>query len=135
MKNTTTVVMLLFCSILASAEEPSLYKATVEDAPSKDGKPVIFTFKEIERTPTSSIVELSTLVGGSVSGPMLMVKCTCGLARARGEKFFTAVPLSRDPIRLMVTFPKTGPAPNQFGPLKPGEAAVFSVAQCDLLKF
>jgi hypothetical protein len=135
MKITTTAIVMLLCSFSASAEEPSLYQTTVEDAPSKEGKPVTFTFKEIERTPTTSTVELSALVGGSVSGPMLMVKCMCGLTRARGEQFFTAVPLSRDPIRMKVTFPKTGPAPDQFGPLKPGEPAVFSIAQCDLLKF
>jgi hypothetical protein len=134
MKITITTVALLLCCLTASAEESKLYKVTVEDAPAKDGTPATFTFKEVERTPTKSVVELSTLVGGSVSGPMLIVKCMCGLTRARGEQFFASKPLSMNPIRFEVTFPKSGPPAGDVRNLKPSEI-VFSVSQCDLLKF
>jgi len=146
MKITVIAIALTLCSVVAAAQEPSLYQFTVEDVPTGNGKQTV-TFKEIERTPTTSIVELSALAGGSVSGPMLIVRCMCGLARARGEQFFSLPApeagaraprtVSLNPVRMEVTFPKSGPAstPADVRDPKPGEPIVFSMAQCDLLKF
>ena len=142
MKITVMAVALTLCSIVAAAQDPSLYQLTVEvdDVRTRGGKQTV-TFKEIERTPTKSMVELSALAGGSVSGPMLIVRCICGLTRARGEQFFTSRPVSSNPFRMEVTFPKSGPSladvsdPNYARTVKPGEPIVFSMAQCDLMKF
>ena len=138
MKLTVTAIVLTLCSVVAAAQEPSLYQVTVEVEDVRTGKQAI-TFKEIERTPTTSMVELSALVGGSVSGPMLIVRFMCGLTRTRGEQFFTSRPVSSNPVRMEVTFPKSGPAPADLADyikaLKPGEPIVFSMAQCDLMKF
>ena len=129
------VIAFLMFSIAVGAEETSLYSITVDDAPTKDGKQAAFTFIEIERTPTKSVVEPSALVGGSVSGPMLIMKCMCGLTRARGERFFTSKPLSFNPIRMEVTFPKSGPEPTVSRDMKRDDSNIFSLAQCDLLQF
>ena len=145
MKITVISIALTLCSVVAAAQEPSLFQLTVEDVPTGNGTQTL-TFKEIERTPTTSIVELSALAGGSVSGPMLIVRCMCGLTRARGEQFFTSRMVSSNPVRMEVTFPKSGPAtadvsdpkPGRarvIGPEEGGEPIVFSMAQCDLLKF
>ena len=140
MKITVIAIALTLCFVVAAAQEPSLYQLTVEDVPTGNGKQTV-TFKEIERTPTTSIVELSALAGGSVSGPLLIVRYMCGLTRARGEQFFTSRTVSFNPVRMEVTFPKSGPAPadvrdpNYARTLKPGEPIVFTMAQCDLLKF
>jgi hypothetical protein len=144
MKFTATALALMLCTAMAAAQEPSLFQLSLETA-SRDGKPVTVTFKEIARTPTSSTVEFSEIAGGSVSGPMLMMKCICGLTRARGEQFFSlppeppastrAKPVSGSPVRMEVTFPTSGPAVADPRQLKPGEPIVFSMTQCDLLKF
>lgn len=133
MKITTVGAALLLCCAIAGAEESGLYQLTINNVPTKDGKQIAITFKEIERTPTKSVVELSALAGGSVSGPMLMVRCMCGLTRARGEQFFSSKYLSMKPIRMEVTFPKSAP-PGDMRDLKPSEV-VISLAQCDLIKF
>ena len=133
MKLTSTALALVLCSAMVAAQEPSLFQVSVEVE--SNGKPITVTFKETERTPTTSIVELSALAGGSVSGPMLIMKCMCGLTRARGEQFFTSKSISLNPVRMEVTFPKSGPALADVRELKPGEPIVFSMAQCDLMKF
>jgi hypothetical protein len=120
---------------VGAAEESNLYEASVSDVATSGGEKVAVTFKEIERSPLKSVVELSALAGGSVSGPMLIVKFMCGLTRARGEQFFASRLISRSPMRFEVTFPKTGPTPSFTRDSKPPDSNVFSLAQCDLLKF
>lgn len=131
----TLASWILLAAATGMAATPELFTLTVQDAPVENGKVLTATFREIERKPDASIVEIQWKSGGSVSSSMFVMRGMCGVARARGEQFFTSRPVPESPGRMEVTFPRTGPAPDRFGPLMPGEATVFSMAQCDLLKF
>jgi hypothetical protein len=92
-----------------------LFSLEIKDAPVENGKAMTWTFHEIERRPASSIVEVVTETGGSISGFTFLIRGMCGVAKARGEQFFTAKELSRSPVRVEVLFQKTAPDPASFG--------------------
>jgi hypothetical protein len=112
-----------------------LYALEMNDALADDGRVVTRTFREVERRPTSSIVDLVTEAGSSVSSFTFVLRGMCGVARARGEQYFTGRTLSRSPIRMEITFQKSAPDPASFGRLEPepGKEKVFSMAECDVL--
>jgi hypothetical protein len=79
------------------------------------------------------VVHITFVSGGSVSASMFVLRGMCGLAKARGEQYFRSNPLSKSPMKLQVIFQKTVTA-EALRPAKPADK-VFSVAECDLLKF
>ena len=116
------------------AAAPELFSLEIKDAPVENGKAMTWTFHEIERRPTSSIIEVVTETGASISGFTFLIRGMCGMAKARGEQFFTAKELSRSPVRIEVLFQKTAPDPASLGRLDPGEQKVFSMAECDMVE-
>jgi hypothetical protein len=121
---------------LCWAATPELYVLEMKDARADDGSVVTRTFREVERRSTSSIVDLVTETGSSVSSFAFVLRGMCGVARARGEQYFTGRTLSRSPIRMEIIFQNTAPDPASFGRLEsePGKEKVFSMAECDLLE-
>lgn len=116
------------------AGAPVLFSLEIKDAPVENGKAMTWTFREIERRPTSSVVEVVTETGGSISGFTFLIRGMCGVTKARGEQFFTAGEISGSPMRIEVIFQKTAPDPASFGRLDPGWQKVFSMAECDLVE-
>ncbi len=114
------------------AATPDLYTLEVRNAVADNGDIVTRTFHEIERRPTSSIAEVVTDAGSSISGFEFLLRGVCGVAKARGERYFTFRPISRSPMRMEIIFLKSAPDPRSFGRLEPGKEAL-TTAECDLI--
>jgi hypothetical protein len=121
---------------LCWAATPELYVLEMKNTLAENGSVVTRTFREVERRPTSSVVDVVTETGNSVSSFTFVLRGMCGVTRARGEQYFTSKTLSGSPMRIEIVFQKSAPDPASFGRLEPepGKEKVFSMAECDLLE-
>ena len=82
-------------------------------------------FKEIERTPTTSIVEMVYTPARPGLDQVQLIQGACLLMKSRSEHFVQARVISQDPVRIEVTFPREITE----SPL--GSGGPLSEAQCD----
>jgi hypothetical protein len=125
MKDTLYVVALVVFAAAALAGEVPLFEMTVTKSPA--GGPVGSTlkFKEVERTATTSIIEM--VYTPSRLGPDLvdLTNGVCFLMKYRGEQFVQTALTSQNPLRFEVTFPRL----TAESPL--GSGGPLSLAQCE----
>lgn len=88
-------------------------------------------FVEVERTAEHSIVEVRRAPAGSVPASMFTLRGACAVARARGAAHVASTPLAGPMPAYRLTFPRTASDAQLRGPAK----SVFSIADCDLLRF
>src|SRR6478736_190804 len=110
MKTTLRLAACLIVSTAALAADSPLFALTATQ--STGGGPVSSTlqFKEVERTPVASIVELSYEPRRSSVDQVDVIRCVCLLMKYRGEQFVSVTFLPKEPFRFEVTFPKSDPA-------------------------
>jgi len=131
-------------AILSGAAANSLAADLVhfetKQAPVENGKTLEMQFRELERSESSSIVEVTFVSGGSVSSSMFVLHGMCAVTRARGANYFTSEQVEGQPNRYKVTFPREGQAPNDrktasHASSSRPEEHVFSIAECGMLGF
>lgn len=129
MKTKCLVSVVLLISTLAIAADSSFYKFSTPWPLGEGGKWVTMTLEEVDRTDTASIVEVSGTSRSSDTSGGFLLDAMCGLAKARGQRYFQAKEVDSDPLTFEVTFPKT--APNSASrPLSAIAPSVFPVSQC-----
>jgi hypothetical protein len=126
-------VLVLCCSVGVAQTTPELVQLSVRDVAVENGKSLEMTFKEIERTPEFSMVQITFVSGGSVSSSMFVIRGMCAVAKARGEQYFRASQASKDPWRYRMTF-LTSASPAELRPAN-GADKVFSRAECSMLNY
>jgi hypothetical protein len=106
---------------------------SAKDVPEENGKKFEMTFQEIKRAPDGSLVEVTYAAGSSTSSSMFILKGLCNIAQSRGQQYFRAVQVSKQPVRFGVTFPKDA----EHNEVKPANVTdkVYSLAECSLLNF
>jgi hypothetical protein len=118
--------VLALAPLSASASDPTLFHLSVKDVPVENGKVLDMAFHEIERTTDSSTVQIARRSGGSVSSSMFILRGMCGLARARGARYFIPTRIAGEETeRYTVTFPRVTP--------EPGKG--FTMAQCEIMRY
>ena len=124
MKATFRLIACLLASSVVLAADGPLFAVTATQ--STEGGPVSSTlqFKELERTPTTSIVEMSYEPRRSVPDQVELIRCVCLLMKYRDEQFVSVASIPNERFRFEVTFPKSDPAA---GTLK---SWPLSVEQC-----
>ena len=128
----TLVTAILASSLCACAQQdrvPSV--GTTADAGSlvrvTDGG----EFVEVERTAEYSLVEVRSAPKGSVPSSMFALRGACAVARARGEQYVSSVPVPGSVPKHRLSFPKSATETQ----LKGQSKSVFSLAECEMLRF
>jgi len=127
------VVLTLSCSICLAQTTPELVELNVKDVPVENGKKLKMKFEETERNAEFSTVQITFVSGGSVSSSMFVLRGMCAVAKARGEQYFLASEVSKDPWRYRIAFPASA-SPEELRPANRADK-VFSRAECSMLNF
>ena len=129
------VAALIAFSANASTAQTSadLVYLNAKDVPVEDGKKLELTFQEIKRAPDASLVEITIAPGGATPSSMFILRGMCNIAQSRGQPYFRATQVSRQPMRYSVTFPREA----EHSEVKPANVTekVHSLAECALLNF
>ena len=134
-----TLLAILFGAAVNSLAA-DLVHLEAKQAPVENGKTLEMRFRELERSESNSIVEVTFVSGGSVSSSMFVLHGMCAVARARGANYFTSEQIEGQPTRYKVTFPHEGQAQNDrkaasHASSSRQEEHVFSIAECAMLGF
>jgi hypothetical protein len=115
--------------LLTAAGENAFFRTTVVMVSGRPLTPKSILVEEVDRTATSSIVEVSA--GGDATDLLSSAALVglCGVARHRGERYFQARHISHSPLTLEVTFPKVG-SESAAQPTSAMAPNVFPVASC-----
>lgn len=124
-RTTALALLMLLMPTGAQAAEPPLFRLAIADAPVENGKVLDMEFQEIAREPAMSTVQVIRRSGGSVSSSMFVLRGMCALARLRGKQHFVVEQLAGESNRYAVNFPEALPASGK----------VFTLAQCELMRF
>lgn len=129
MKTMRPALAVILIPALAVASDSSLFSFSTPWPLGEDGRWVTMKLEEVDRTDSNSIVEVSgTSRSGDTSAGFLL-NAMCGLAKARGKRYFQAKEIDSDPLTFEVTFPMT--APNSASvPLSAIVPNVFPVSRC-----
>jgi hypothetical protein len=133
MKRSLLLSTVLFAASCAQAAEAPLYQLSVNGARVENGKILNMTFRELSRNPGHSIVETIFVSGGSVSSSMFILRGACGVARVRGERFFTSNPVPQEPGKFRLQF-QARASDQELRPSAIGDK-VFSLAECEMMGF
>lgn len=129
MKRTILSIMAILLPLWVTASEGALYRTTVNMVSGRPLMPTSITVEEVERTPTTSVIEVSTSAGTEELVSSAALIGMCGLARKRGERYIQARQISRRPLTLEVTFPKVG-SESSSPPASAVAPNIFPVASC-----
>ena len=131
MNRLAIIASVFFCAGSCAAAQEALYQLSTAGTRVENGKHLDMHYQEITREAGSSVVEVTRNSGGSVSSSIFTLRASCGLMRARGEKFFRVVPLSKTPIRFRLEFPQEA-TPAQLRPPTPSDK-VFTLEECAMI--
>ncbi len=92
-----------------------LYVLSRKVLPSGSGKAVEMNFREIEREPESSLVEISIDSGADPAAWVPMLQGMCGLMHARQHTSAVSEQVSVQPLRFRITFPNSPKIDDQPG--------------------
>jgi hypothetical protein len=129
MKKFVVSLLTFLPPLSAMGAEGGLYRTTFNMVSGRPLMPTTITVEEVERTATSSVIEVSTATGDAKLAPEAAMYGLCGLARHRGERYIQARPISQSPLTLEVTFPKVG-AESATPPTSAMAPNVFPVSNC-----
>lgn len=108
MKRLTLLLVAATLPFLAPSAESALYRTTIAAVSGRPLMPVSITVEEVDRTDTSSIIEVTSSADVTEALSSSVLAGLCGLARNRGERYIQARQISLSPLTLEVTFPKVG---------------------------
>ena len=129
MKTKHLMFTLVLVPVLAMAADAPFFNFSMSGPLGKGGTQVSMKLEEIDRTETNSVVEVSGAAPNSDLSTGFLLNGMCGLATARGQRYFQAKQIDTDPLTFEVVFPKT--APNYASvPLNGIAPNVFPVSQC-----
>ncbi len=134
MKTTHLMSAMALVSVLAVAADAPFFTYKISGPLGKREAQVSMTFEEIDRTDSNSIAEVSGVAPNSDLSAGFLLNSMCGLAKARGQRYFQAKQIDTDPITFEVVFPRT--APNSSSDPVSGIAPnVFSVSRCPAMTY
>jgi hypothetical protein len=123
---------IIACTLLTAATAvsaaPPLYRLQVAEPKGESAKPLNMVYQEISRTDEVSLVEVTYVSGASVPSSMFILRGDCGVAKARGKRYFKTVQVSKDPTRFELRFPATA---NEARPANIADK-IFSREECEL---
>jgi hypothetical protein len=124
--NSNTSCAVLFCLAAASlhAQETPLFNMT-----SDSGK----VFQEIERSDTSSTVEVNEMIGSAEERTMFLLHGSCALMKARNKHAFKVQPLTKHPIRFIIRFLPPGPLASPPADQANKANAITTTEACDVV--
>lgn len=129
MKTKRLVLAVLLIPALVIAADSTFFSYSTPWPLGEGGKWVTMKLEEVDRTDTTSIVEVSGTARSSDTSGSFLLNGMCGLAKARGQRYFQAKEIDNNPLTFEITFPKT--APNSASiPLSAITPNVFPVSQC-----
>jgi hypothetical protein len=129
MKNTRVGLAVMLLPAFALAADSSLFSFRTQWPLGKGGQWGAMNLEEVDRTDSTSIVEISgTSPSIDTSGGFLLT-AMCELAKAREQRYFQAREIDSDPLTFEVTFPKTAPN-TQARPVSAIAPSVFPVSRC-----
>lgn len=129
MKKNILPLLVMLSPLLATAGESALYRNTIHMA---SGRPLTVkpvTIVEIDRTSSSSIIEVTAGADAQDVLTNAALMGLCGLARHRGERYVQARQLSQSPATFEVTFPKVG-SNSSAPPTSAMAPNIFPVSNC-----
>lgn len=129
MKILVASLLAILPSLLATGAEGTLFRTTFNMVSGRPLMPTTVTVEEVDRTATSSVIEVSTGAGDPKLASEAAMLGLCGLARHRGERYIQARPISQSPLTLEVTFPKVG-SESATPPTSAMAPNVFPVSGC-----
>lgn len=94
--------------LAAAAADGELFRTTVNMVSGRPLTPKSITLEEVDRTTTTSTIEVSTAAEAADLVPSAALIGLCGLARHRGERYMQARQILQSPLTFEVTFPKVG---------------------------
>src|SRR3990167_5291826 len=112
MRVTVFALLSLFCLHAAAAQEapgPELVRVHVADAPVAGVPKLSATFRELERQPAYSLVELAVTQGGSDSASLFALRGACAVLQAREALVVAIERISGRPALYRLSFPKEAP--------------------------
>ena len=115
--------------VLAMAADAPFFNFSMSGPLGKGGAQVSMKFEEVDRTEANSVVEVSGVAPDSDLSTGFLLNGMCGLATARGERYFQARQIDTDPLTFEVVFPKTMPN-SAAAPVNGIAPSVFPVSQC-----
>jgi hypothetical protein len=131
---TVRLLVLATIPILAFGAGEQLYSFGMAGQLGTGGALVAMNFKEVDRTETESIVEVSGDRPASGVFTGFLLNGMCGLAKDRRERYFQATAIDANPLTFEVVFPSTAPATvsESLSGVAPN---VFSVANCPVITY
>ncbi len=129
MKRLTLLLAMAVFPLAAVTAESALFRTTITTVTGRPLMPVSIRVEEVDRTATSSVIEVTSSadLAGALSSSALAG--LCGLARHRGERYIQAKQVSPSPLTLEVTFPKVG-SDSANPPSSAMAPNVFPVSSC-----
>lgn len=128
MKTGHLVSVAILIPTLAIAAGTALFSYS-SPVPMDGGKWATMKLEEVDRTDSSSIVEVSGAERSTDTSASFLLHGMCGLARARSQRYFQAKEIDTNPLTFEVTFPKTAPNTAKV-PLSAMAPNVFPVSHC-----
>lgn len=129
MKTRHLASMIVLLPALAIAAGSSFFSFSTPWPQGESGKWVTMKIEEVDRTDSTSVVEVSGASRDTDSTAAFLLGGMCRLAKARGQRYFQAREIDSDPLTFEVTFPKTAPN-SAVVPLSAIAPNVFPVSHC-----
>lgn len=129
MKRPTLLLTTAMFPLAALTAESAHFRTMITTVAGRPLVPVSISVEEVDRTATSSVVEISSSVDAADALPSSALAGLCALARHRGERYIQAKQILQSPLTLEVTFPKVG-SDSANPPTSAMAPNVFPVASC-----
>jgi hypothetical protein len=129
--NIVSFMLLWFASASLHAESPPLFRMTSDAVKAADNNRPAMVFQEVQRSESSSTVEVVHTFGSVAAKSMFLLRGSCALMKERQRSAFRIERLSKEPIRLTVHFVSGEQVGGRNAEQAPGEDSVISAAFCD----
>jgi hypothetical protein len=129
MKTILRMFVVALAPALAMGASPSLFEFSMSGPFGMDGSHYSLKFQEINRTPQTSVVEVTAPARISDLTIWFQNAGLCALAKARGQSSYRVVRVKNEPRILEVTFPEERRT-SKLPPLRGLEFVAFSDSQC-----
>jgi hypothetical protein len=129
MKTILRIFVVALAPALAMGAIPSLFEFSMSGPFGMDGSHFSLKFQEINRTPQTSVVEVTAPARISDLTIWFQNAGLCALAKARGQSSYRVARVKNEPLILEVTFPERRES-GIFSRLRGLEYVAFSDSQC-----
>jgi hypothetical protein len=130
-KTTFAILIVLTPTLVLAANEPLFRKRGM--AMDLGGQAFSMTLEEVDRLEKSSVVEVTGAPAKSDAASAFILDGMCGLAKARGQRYFQARQIATQPLTFEISFPATGQSVASI-PTDAIAPNVFAVSFCPVWK-